>query len=175
MEEPMWCRDRGLAWTEMGGEILQVEVQTIPGSGNCKLTGQLGDVMKESAQASLTHVRSIADQLGLEDHFEEKIDIHIHVPEGAIPKDGPSAGVTMVTALASQLSGRKVRPDIAMTGEITLLGRVLPIGGVKEKVLAAYSSGIRTVLLPKRKPERSGKDSGKYRTENEIPSLRSCG
>ena len=139
----------GLAWTEVGGEILQVEVQSLPGSGKIQLTGQLGDVMKESAQAALTYVRSIGRSLGLKAHFEEKIDLHIHVPEGAVPKDGPSAGVTMVTAIASRLGNRKVRGDIAMTGEVTLSGRVLPIGGVKEKVLAAYAAGITTVLMPK--------------------------
>lgn len=139
----------GLAWTEVGGEILQVEVQSLPGSGKIQLTGQLGDVMKESAQAALTYVRSIGKSLGLKAHFEEKIDLHIHVPEGAVPKDGPSAGVTMVTAIASRLGNRKVRGDIAMTGEVTLSGRVLPIGGVKEKVLAAFAAGITTVLMPK--------------------------
>lgn len=139
----------GLAWTEVGGEILQVEVQSLPGSGKLKITGQLGDVMKESAEAALTYVRSIGKSLGLRPHFEEKIDLHIHVPEGAVPKDGPSAGVTMVTAIASRLGNRKVRGDIAMTGEVTLTGRVLPIGGVKEKVLAAYGAGIHTVLMPK--------------------------
>ena len=138
----------GLAWTEVGGEILQVEVQSLPGSGKIQLTGQLGDVMKESAQAALTYVRSIGKSLGLKAHFEEKIDLHIHVPEGAVPKDGPSAGVTMVTAIASRLGNRKVRGDIAMTGEVTLSGRVLPIGGVKEKVLAAFAAGITTVLMP---------------------------
>ncbi|MGN0963313.1 MAG: endopeptidase La [Clostridia bacterium] len=139
----------GLAWTEVGGEILQVEVQSLPGSGKIQLTGQLGDVMKESAQAALTYVRSIGKTLGLKAHFEEKIDLHIHVPEGAVPKDGPSAGVTMVTAIASRLGNLKVRGDIAMTGEVTLSGRVLPIGGVKEKVLAAFAAGITTVLMPK--------------------------
>ncbi len=138
----------GLAWTEVGGEILQVEVQSLPGSGKIQLTGQLGDVMKESAQAALTYVRSIGKSLGLKAHFEEKIDLHIHVPEGAVPKDGPSAGVTMVTAIASRLGNRKVRGNIAMTGEVTLSGRVLPIGGVKEKVLAAFAAGITTVLMP---------------------------
>ena len=138
----------GLAWTEVGGEILQVEVQSLPGSGKIQLTGHLGDVMKESAQAALTYVRSIGKSLGLKAHFEEKIDLHIHVPEGAVPKDGPSAGVTMVTAIASRLGNRKVRGDIAMTGEVTLSGRVLPIGGVKEKVLAAFAAGITTVLMP---------------------------
>ena len=139
----------GLAWTSVGGEILQIEVQSVPGKGKIQITGQLGDVMKESAQAALTYVRSVGKEFGLKPHFEEKIDLHIHVPEGAVPKDGPSAGVTMVTAIASRLGNRKVRGDIAMTGEVTLLGRVLPIGGVKEKVLAAYAAGITTVLMPK--------------------------
>ena len=139
----------GLAWTEAGGEILQVEAQILKGSGKLNLTGKLGDVMKESAQAGLTYIRSIAAKLGVDENFQEERDIHIHVPEGAIPKDGPSAGVTMATSLASQLSGRPVRSDIAMTGEITLLGRILPVGGIKEKVLAAYSAGIREILLPR--------------------------
>lgn len=138
----------GLAWTEAGGDILQVEAQILKGSGKLSLTGKLGDVMKESAQAGLTYIRSIAASLGVDENFQEEKDIHIHVPEGAIPKDGPSAGVTMATALASQVSGRPVRADIAMTGEITLLGRILPVGGIKEKVLAAFSAGIREILLP---------------------------
>lgn len=147
--EPMVGVVNGLAWTEVGGEILQVEVQILPGSGKLHLTGKLGDVMKESAQAGFTYIRSIGESLGLEPHFEEKVDVHIHVPEGAIPKDGPSAGVTIATALASRLSGKAVRSDVAMTGEITLLGRVLPIGGLKEKALAAYAVGVNTILIPK--------------------------
>ncbi|MDO4542652.1 MAG: endopeptidase La [Bacillota bacterium] len=147
--KPMVGVVNGLAWTEAGGEILQVEVQILPGSGKLNLTGKLGDVMKESAQAGITYIRSIGESLDLKPHFEEKVDIHIHVPEGAIPKDGPSAGVTIATALASRLSGKPVRSDVAMTGEITLLGRVLPIGGLKEKSLAAYSAGVKTILLPK--------------------------
>jgi len=138
----------GLAYTTVGGETLQVECTVMTGSGNLSLTGQLGDVMKESARAALSWVRAHAEEYSLAPDFHKNIDIHIHVPEGAVPKDGPSAGVTMATALVSALTNRPVRQDVAMTGEITLRGRVLPIGGVKEKMLAAYRAGIKTLLLP---------------------------
>jgi ATP-dependent Lon protease len=141
----------GLTWTPVGGEIIFIEAASMPGKENqLILTGQLGDVMKESAIAALSYVRSHAEALGLPPNVFENQNVHIHVPAGAIPKDGPSAGVTMVTVMVSLASGRKVRSDVAMTGEITLRGKVMPIGGIKEKVLAAYRSGIRTVILPKK-------------------------
>src|ERR1019366_6860378 len=140
----------GLAWTPVGGDILFIEATRMPGSGKLILTGQLGDVMKESAQAALSLVKARSRQLGIAQETLDKSDIHVHVPAGATPQDGPSAGVAMFTALASLLTGRPVRNDVAMTGEISLRGLVLPIGGVKEKVLAALRAGITTVLLPAR-------------------------
>jgi ATP-dependent Lon protease len=138
----------GLAWTEVGGDLLQIEATLLPGKGQLILTGQLGDVMQESVKAAYSVVRSRSERLGLDSEFHNKFDTHVHVPEGATPKDGPSAGVAMVTALVSVLSGVPIRSDVAMTGEITLRGRVLPIGGLKEKLLAALRGGIGTVLIP---------------------------
>lgn len=139
---------RGLAWTSVGGDTLQIEVNVMPGKGIFQLTGQLGDVMKESAQAGISYIRSVSQEFQIPNDFFEKNDIHIHIPEGAVPKDGPSAGITMATAMLSAITKRKVRADVAMTGEITLRGRVLPIGGLKEKILAAKTAKIKTVLVP---------------------------
>ena len=139
---------RGLAWTQVGGDTLQIEVNVMPGKGEFLLTGQLGDVMKESAQAGISYIRSVAEEYGIKPEFFQKHDLHIHIPEGAVPKDGPSAGITMATAMLSAMTNTPVKANVAMTGEITLRGRVLPIGGLKEKLLAAKSAGMKKVLIP---------------------------
>ncbi|PIP89986.1 MAG: endopeptidase La [Bdellovibrionales bacterium CG12_big_fil_rev_8_21_14_0_65_38_15] len=148
----------GLAWTSVGGELLNIEVVTVPGNGKIQVTGKLGEVMQESAKAALSYVRSISATLGIDSEWYNKNDIHIHVPEGATPKDGPSAGITMVTALTSAITGIKVRQDVAMTGEVTIRGRVLPIGGLKEKMLAAKQAGIKTVIIP-------------YKNKKDLPDI----
>ena len=138
----------GLAWTALGGEMLRIEALTMKGNGKLELTGNLGDVMKESAKAAISYIRANNEAFSVSDDFSEKSDIHIHVPEGAVPKDGPSAGITIACALVSALSGRAVKQSVAMTGELTLTGRVLKIGGLKEKSMAAYKAGAKTVIIP---------------------------
>ena len=139
---------RGLAWTQVGGEVLDVEVAVVDGTGRLELTGNLGDVMKESAKAAVTYIRSRSGLLGIDPEFYKNKDIHIHFPDGAVPKDGPSAGITMTVALVSALTGTPVRRDIAMTGEVTLRGRILPIGGLREKTMGALRAGVKTVIIP---------------------------
>jgi ATP-dependent Lon protease len=139
-----------IAWTENGGEIMPVEVLLVEGKGSMQITGQIGNVMQESAQAALSYLKSRSQQLNVDADTFDNVDVHIHIPEGAIPKDGPSAGITIATALISAFSGRKVRKEVGMTGEITLRGRVLPVGGVREKVLAAHRAGLKTIILPRR-------------------------
>jgi ATP-dependent Lon protease len=141
---------RGLAWTSVGGDTLEVEVNLMPGKGKFELTGQMGDVMQESARTGISYIRSISDDYGLKKEYFQEHDIHIHIPEGAVPKDGPSAGITMTTAMLSAILEKPVRADVAMTGEITLRGRVLPVGGLKEKLLAARSAGMKTVIVPEK-------------------------
>jgi ATP-dependent Lon protease len=160
----------GLAWTPTGGDILFIEARAMPGAGHLILTGQLGDVMKESAQAALTYVRSAAESLGADPEFFQKHDIHVHVPAGAVPKDGPSAGVAMTVALASMVSGRAVDPNVAMTGEVTLTGQILPVGGIKEKVLAARAAGITRVFLP----DRNQADIDEIREDTVLTGLQLC-
>ncbi|MDH5602206.1 MAG: endopeptidase La, partial [Gammaproteobacteria bacterium] len=162
----------GLAWTEVGGELLTIETAVLPGKGKTSVTGQLGDVMKESIQAAMTVVRNRAAVLGVEDEVFEKKDIHVHVPEGAIPKDGPSAGVGMCTALVSSLTDIPVRKDVAMTGEITLRGEVLPIGGLKEKLLAAHRAGIKTVLIPEENRKDLAEIPGNVKDNLDIKPVR---
>ena len=138
------------SWTSVGGDTLEIEVNLMPGKGNLELTGQLGDVMQESAKAGISYIRSVSEGYGLKEKYFQEHDIHIHIPEGAVPKDGPSAGITMATAMLSAILEKPVRADVAMTGEITLRGRVLPIGGLKEKLLAARSAGMNLVIVPEK-------------------------
>ena len=161
----------GLVWTEVGGDVIFIEATKMKGKGALTLTGQLGDVMRESAQAAVSWIRANAADLGIDPAFAEEFDLHIHVPAAAIPKDGPSAGITMATALTSVLTGTKVRRDMAMTGEITLRGRVLPIGGLKEKLLAAHRAGIKTVLIPKENVRDLELVPEHVRTEMEIVAV----
>jgi ATP-dependent Lon protease len=159
---------RGLAWTSVGGDTLEIEVNIMPGKGEFALTGQLGDVMKESAQAGISYIRSVSESYGIDKDFFTEHDIHIHIPEGAVPKDGPSAGITMTTAMISAITGTPVRADVAMTGEITLRGRVLPIGGLKEKLLAAKNAGIKTVCVPKKNDKDVAEISAEIKKGLEI-------
>jgi ATP-dependent Lon protease len=173
IESPLERRYRvgvanGLAWTETGGDIMTIEVTTVPGKGTLNLTGKLGEVMKESGVAAMTYARKNAEAWGLDRWFYQDIDIHIHVPEGAIPKDGPSAGITMATALVSALTGIPTKPDVAMTGEITLRGTVLPIGGLTEKVVAAKQAGVKAVIIPKSNEKDLVDIPGKVRRDLEF-------
>ena len=152
----------------MGGDTLQIEVNMMPGGGKIDLTGQMGDVMKESARTALSYVRSVSDKYQVADNFYKKRDFHIHIPEGAVPKDGPSAGITMATAILSVVTDRPVRADLAMTGEVTLRGRVLPIGGLKEKILAAKTAGVKTVLVPKKNEKDIEEIPGEIKDGMEI-------
>ncbi|HQU92329.1 MAG TPA: magnesium chelatase domain-containing protein, partial [Pyrinomonadaceae bacterium] len=158
----------GMAWTEMGGEVLFIEATLLPGGGGLTLTGQLGDVMKESAQAARSYLWAHAADFGIDPDLIKQNGVHVHVPAGAIPKDGPSAGVTMASALASLYTGRKVRTDTAMTGEITLSGQVFPVGGIKEKVLAAHRAGIRRIILPAQNESDTEEIPADVRAELEI-------
>jgi ATP-dependent Lon protease len=159
---------RGLAWTSVGGDTLQIEVNIMPGKGEIELTGKLGDVMKESAMTGISYIRSIAPKYNIPSEFFKENDFHIHIPEGAVPKDGPSAGITMATAVLSAITKTPVKSKVAMTGEITLRGRVLPIGGLKEKLLAAKTAGIKTVLVPKRNEKDVAEISNEIKSGMEI-------
>lgn len=159
---------RGLAWTSVGGDTLQIEVNIMPGKGEIELTGQMGDVMKESAKTGISYIRSIASNYGIKPKFFKENDFHIHIPEGAVPKDGPSAGITMATALLSAITNTPVKAKVAMTGEITLRGRVLPIGGLKEKLIAAKTAGILTVLVPKENERDVAEISSEIKSGLEI-------
>lgn len=164
---------RGLAWTSVGGDTLQIEVNIMPGKGEIELTGKLGDVMKESAMTGISYIRSIASRYKIDPEFFKKNDFHLHIPEGAVPKDGPSAGITMATAVLSAITDTPVRAKVAMTGEITLRGRVLPIGGLKEKLLAAKTAGITTVLVPGENEKDVAEISGEIKSGMEICFVRS--
>jgi ATP-dependent Lon protease len=159
---------RGLAWTSVGGDTLQIEVNIMPGKGEIELTGKLGDVMKESAMTGISYIRSIAPKYNVSVEFFKENDFHIHIPEGAVPKDGPSAGITMATAVLSAITKTPVKAKVAMTGEITLRGRVLPIGGLKEKLLAAKTAGIKTVLVPKKNEKDVAEISNEIKSGMEI-------